>query len=881
MREVQDFLVRIFGSDGDLPSGCGFLIDKEKQHVLTCCHVVNAALGRQFDDPQPSDPVFLDFPFLASNHLIKAEIERWHYAADDPLNDICVLRLLDDAPFKAQPARMVRADDYSGDKFRAFGFPRGFEDDGREVKGVLGATQVSGRVLAEGISKFGYFIEPGFSGAPIWNTTQNGVCGMVFQVDTPPQVKVASVIPTELLIKAAPGIAELTTMTVLDPAIKHYLHSLIADLEKRMGVLQYVDLSGTTEEPSHDTNTLPFFIEEFGFSEIIQKRDQPSIHETIPLGNIRDAINKHSRFILVGDAGSSKTTTLRRLALDAAQEKQNRSDAPLPLLLYLPRWKEETSVEDFIQVQWREMQLPENTDSVTLLRSGDATLYLDGLNEMGSESADKAKKLREWLRSPNGPSHVIVTCRKDNYLGDYELGLPVVQIEPLNDDQIQQFVQKYLGDRTNAFLKRVIPHDELERQDARHLYHLAHNPYLLSALIVVFDTSPDQELPQSSGKLIRMLVLALAKREARRNTSAWIPFDERWPTIEKSIARLAYVMVEQGIGSEIFSEYALKYIDLLTFQAGLSANFLQFSTANTIQFHHQLLQDLFCAIHINAMGFEHFLSLNKGRLDGRWMEPLKALCNLTEIAEKDVVALAKSNLSLALACIHHGVAFSNVGYKEIEKRVHRTLRQGNVTERMNALDFVSIMNDKNATPAIIELITTPLGDAGVTNSLAALTLHRILGDEALEILIQLMIDSDRFTNVSVLNTIVSFREQAVPALKRVLDSSKTVARAYAYDALRAIYMMSQSKEAKRVIKSWEMRVLSSEKDVYILQYVITQVNYPEALNSLKKLLLNDSISNYTNFNHRRTNELAADALERIGTPKAIEAARSWRKKRRA
>jgi hypothetical protein len=474
MNEVRDFIVRIFGDPANnLSAGCGFLVGTDRRHILTCCHVVNSGLNRR-EITKPSEAVFLDFPFLAPKTLYKAEIDRWHYEFKDALHDICVLKLMGEILVDAKPAPLVHADDYSGDAFRAFGFPSGFEDNGREVKGILGAKQINGRVLAEGISQFGYFIEQGFSGTPIWNSNRGGVCGMAFQVDTPATFKVASIIPTEQLMRVAPDLLELSGV------VPNYLRKLIADLESRRGVLQYVDLAGQTEISNDHQNSILDIDDEFGFSELIQK-SHAAQKEPIHLGKIRDVLDKHSRFVLIGEAGGSKTTTIRRLTLEAARKRLLDDNMPLPLLFYLPRWESGLTVEEFIHSQWIASGLGDYGDPMQLLKSGNVLLYLDGLNEMGGQGIDNAKKLKSWLSSPDAPQHMIVTCRKDNYVGDFELGIPVVQIEPMSDEHVQQFVQNYIPDKADTLLKRILPHDNQSKQDKRHLYHLVRNPYMLAA----------------------------------------------------------------------------------------------------------------------------------------------------------------------------------------------------------------------------------------------------------------------------------------------------------------------------------------------------------------------------------------------------------------
>lgn len=588
MREVRNFIVRIIGGDiNNIPVGCGFLIGTDKRHIFTCCHVVNAALNRR-EITKPSEIVLLDFPFLAPNFLFKAEVDRWHFEINDVLHDICVLKLLDEIPVDAKPAPFVQADDYSGDAFRAFGFPDGFEDNGREVKGILGAKQVNGRVLAEGISQFGYFIEQGFSGTPIWNSTRGGVCGMAFQVDTPAAVKVASITPAEQLMQVAPDLIELRGI------VTNYLRWLIADLESRRGVLQYVDLSGQTKVSNDDQSPFLDIDDEFGFSELVPKQHTDQ-KEPIYLGKIRDVLDRHSRFVLIGEAGSSKTTTIRRLVLEAARKRLLDDNAPLPLLLYLPRWESGLTAEEFIYSQWVASELAEYGDPMQLLKSGAVLLYLDGLNEMGGQSGENAKKLKSWLSSSDAPQSVIVTCRKDNYAGDFQLDLPIVQIESMSDEHIQQFVQNYIPDKAEALLKRILPKDNQGKQDKRHLYHLVRNPYMLAALIVVFVESPDKELPLNNGQLFQLLVRALGKREAKRFSRGWLPFDECFAAIEKALANLAFAMINENKGTEISVEYAGRYLDNTILNASYSANYLDI-TESGVHFYHQLMLEYFATL---------------------------------------------------------------------------------------------------------------------------------------------------------------------------------------------------------------------------------------------------------------------------------------------
>jgi hypothetical protein len=62
---------------------------------------------------------------------------------------------------------------------------------------------VPGTIQLEGPSATGYRIQPGFSGAPVWDLQLRRVTGMVVLSERLAETKVAFMIPTRLLARAA------------------------------------------------------------------------------------------------------------------------------------------------------------------------------------------------------------------------------------------------------------------------------------------------------------------------------------------------------------------------------------------------------------------------------------------------------------------------------------------------------------------------------------------------------------------------------------------------------------------------------------------------------------------------------------------------------
>jgi hypothetical protein len=117
-------------------------------------------------------------------------------------------------------------------------------------------------------------------------------------------------------------------------------------------------------------------------------------------------------------------------------------------------------------------------------------------------------------------------------------------------------------------------------------------------VIVVFVESPDKELPLNNGLLFQMLVRALAKREAQRNSKGWMPIEKQLPLIEKALAKLAFAMIDEDTGTNVSIKYVIHYFGNDVFQAAKSANFLEID-GDSVRFYHQLTKEYFCALELS------------------------------------------------------------------------------------------------------------------------------------------------------------------------------------------------------------------------------------------------------------------------------------------
>lgn len=209
-------LVRILiltdDKDPRRPVGAGFLVTPE--HVITCAHVINDALGRKLNATAPPEvEVLLDFPLLNNPPLLRARILHWfpvrEEAAVGELEDIAVLELLPDIPppSEARPAPVVLPNDgsFHGQPVRMCGFPIGV-DQGTYANGIL--QGLTGKGWVEIHHQDRRMVEQGFSGTAVWSVRENAVCGMT--VTRLSKRDAAYMIPAALLIKALPAMDQLS-----------------------------------------------------------------------------------------------------------------------------------------------------------------------------------------------------------------------------------------------------------------------------------------------------------------------------------------------------------------------------------------------------------------------------------------------------------------------------------------------------------------------------------------------------------------------------------------------------------------------------------------------------------------------------------------------
>lgn len=241
--ELQSAIVRILQENGNKVVGAGFLVSNK--HILTCAHVINAALKKDLKDAnKPDRKISLDFPLVPSGKILKGRIIRWIPVSPNSSilpktgSDIALLELENTPPEATKPILPIKADNLTNHHFTVFGFPQG-KPQGVYTSGIIRGKQSDGRVQVDVSSPTSYEIEPGFSGSPVWDENLKGIVGIIVSFDPlRPNVRSAFIIPTTQLINACLELKEIYTNSIFEERTSRLLERCYQEVEKPGSLLR-------------------------------------------------------------------------------------------------------------------------------------------------------------------------------------------------------------------------------------------------------------------------------------------------------------------------------------------------------------------------------------------------------------------------------------------------------------------------------------------------------------------------------------------------------------------------------------------------------------------------------------------------------------------
>ncbi|MGB0562352.1 MAG: NACHT domain-containing protein, partial [Spirulinaceae cyanobacterium] len=458
-----------------------------------------------------------------------------------------------------------------------------------------------------------------------------------------------------------------------------YLQSLIANekYQQRWGFYTPTDAIGKIQPPQAspglDIGLMVQLLQpkqredEPGSAQEEPEQEEKEKIERLPvLEGIRKYAAEH--VLLMGRPGSGKSTALVRLLVEEARQALEKPSTPIPVLVEL-RYLDaaQPSVLERIAAFLLSHNLALEADRCkAALAAGRLLLLVDGVNELPSEAARRAiARFRQ-----DYPQTPMVFTTRDIALGG-DLGIAKkLEMQPLSEAQMRQFVRAYLPEQGEPML----------RQLQGRLREVGQTPLLLWMLCQVFQGL--QRIPESLGLLFRWFAGEYDKLKRDVPVSEGL---RHWQG--DLLQHLAFTMMQGEELTELRVAIARSEAEavLAAFLQGkvdypaqrakewledlLEHHLLQPIGQNQLEFHHQLLQDYYAAEYLyKVLPDLADEQLKRDYLNYlKWTEPINLMLSLVE--EKNqalrVVHLAL-DVDLALGARLAGKAKSIFQRKTIE-----------------------------------------------------------------------------------------------------------------------------------------------------------------------------------------------------------------------
>ncbi len=245
-------------------------------------------------------------------------------------------------------------------------------------------------------------------------------------------------------------------------------------------------------------------------------------------GDLRDVMDAapDPALVLLGPPGSGKSTLLRRLDFDLAVDGLRETGGSLSFFVQLNHYQAVAgeslpSPRAWLAAQWK-ARCPHLPALERLLAEGRMVLLLDALNEMPHDGfADYRERIGSWKRFVQEISaeakgnRVVFSCRSLDYstpLSTPALRVPQVRIEPMSDDQVQEFLRVYYPAKAESLWER------LEGSQQRELVRIAY-----FARLFVEQAAETGAVPEGRAALFTGFVRRALQREVQRDNPHFSP----------------------------------------------------------------------------------------------------------------------------------------------------------------------------------------------------------------------------------------------------------------------------------------------------------------------------------------------------------------------
>ncbi|NJM24098.1 MAG: NACHT domain-containing protein [Richelia sp. SM1_7_0] len=637
---------------------------------------------------------------------------------------------------------------------------------------------------------------------------------------------------------------------------KTYLQSISEKYKCWWNLYTLTDAEGKKQEKQLSS---PF---DFGLMvETLQPKQEQEKAERLP---VLEGIRKYAqdRVLLVGKPGSGKSTALARLLLEEAEKPTPiegeglEEEWSIPVLVELRYWQ--TSVFERIQAFLQQHDANLNLDETslkTLLRQGKLLLLIDGVNELPSEDARRQVAV---FRKDYPQTSMIFTTRDLVVGGD--LGIEKkLEMQPLNETQMREFVMAYLPQQGEELLQRL----------GSRLREFGKTPLLLWMLCSLFQQTGN--IPPNLGMVFRLFTQNYESNW--RGDVAVTAESRRW--WKSLLEHLAFVMMRGqpvtefrvAIPKREVEEIFTKYLDAEKLDKPrdyakcwledlLKHHLIQVGSGDKIEFRHQLLQEYYAAEyllrqlpHINDAKLQHdYLNLLK------WTEPVALMLALVE-DEAQVLRVVRLALDVDLML---GARFAGEVKPEFHKKTVDLVSEQKLKNGQEVTNWLQVqLFGKTRSQAAIAYLQQFLQSPDSDVRRIAVWVLRQVGEPAIDVLFKVLKHPDsgvREAAISALGEIGN--DIVIPKLIEMLEDSEPDVRQKAIFSLEKLDCETVIPGLLKVIQDPVRNVKQMAK------LALKKMNRKVVISASIKALQNPDSSIRKN---------AADTLGEIGNETAIYA----------
>ncbi|KOP24098.1 hypothetical protein AMR41_22235 [Hapalosiphon sp. MRB220] len=226
-----------------------------------------------------------------------------------------------------------------------------------------------------------------------------------------------------------------------------------------------------------------------------------------------EAVQRHSKLMVLGKPGAGKTTFLKYLAMQCIEGKFQANRVPLFITLKdFAEAPKKLDILEFIAQQLSNCGLISTNVTVEkLLRQGKALILLDGLDEVREEDTKRVLRQIRKFSDLFHTNQLVITCRIAAKEYTFE-SFTEVEMADFDEKQIATFAQNWFQLTDPVKGERFIQ----KLKENKPIQELASSPLLLTLLCLVFGDNGD--FPANRSELYQEgLDVLLKKWDAKRN----------------------------------------------------------------------------------------------------------------------------------------------------------------------------------------------------------------------------------------------------------------------------------------------------------------------------------------------------------------------------